>query len=226
MSTDKSERITILPEDEFNRELISNVHPEDWVNPEPEGKYNLVVIGAGTAGLVTAANAAAIGGKVALVERHFMGGDCLNVGCVPSKGLIRASRSFADVRDASEIVERAFVKDGVNIVKECQIERIEKRGKEKVIHFLCKEDGFVKTYTVSGSDQILGATIVPRHTGEMIGEFMLAMNGKMGLKSLAYTIHPYPTQAKSIKRVGTAYLKTQLTPLVKNLLGKWLAWKR
>ena len=67
----------VLPEDEYNRELVSNVHPPDWTNPEPVERYNLVVIGAGTAGLVTAAGAAGLGAKVALVERFLLGGDCL-----------------------------------------------------------------------------------------------------------------------------------------------------
>jgi pyruvate/2-oxoglutarate dehydrogenase complex dihydrolipoamide dehydrogenase (E3) component len=93
---------TMLPADEYNRVLIENVHPPAWVDPEPAGKYNLVVVGAGTAGLVTAAIAAALGARVALVERHLMGGDCLNVGCVPSKGMIRASRAWAEVRRAAE----------------------------------------------------------------------------------------------------------------------------
>ncbi len=95
-----NEKSIISPLDEFNEKLISNVHPETWVNPEPAAKYNLVVIGAGTAGLVTAAGAAGLGAKVALIERNLMGGDCLNVGCVPSKCLIRSSRAAADVADA------------------------------------------------------------------------------------------------------------------------------
>lgn len=91
-----------LPADEHNRRLVANVHPPDWVNPEPAGRYNLVVIGAGTAGLVTAAGAAGLGATVALVERHLMGGDCLNVGCVPSKGLISSARISAAVGRAGE----------------------------------------------------------------------------------------------------------------------------
>ena len=83
------------PLDEYNLLLGQNVHPPDWVNPEPAGRYNMVVIGAGTAGLVTAAGTAGLGGKVALIERNLMGGDCLNVGCVPSKALIRAARAAA-----------------------------------------------------------------------------------------------------------------------------------
>lgn len=90
----------VLPPDVHNQTLIAHVRPPDWVNPTPAPRYNLVVIGAGTAGLVTAAGAAGLGAKVALVESHLMGGDCLNVGCVPSKALIRAARAAAHVRDA------------------------------------------------------------------------------------------------------------------------------
>ena len=73
------------PLDEHNRKLRDHVHPPQWTNPTPpggRGRYNPVVIGAGTAGLVTAAGAAGLGARVALVERSLMGGDCLNVGCV------------------------------------------------------------------------------------------------------------------------------------------------
>ncbi len=91
----------MLPQDASNATLVNNVHPPDWHNPEPADRYNLVVIGAGTAGLVTAAGAAGLGAKVALVEQHLMGGDCLNAGCVPSKGIIRAARAAHDVRAAA-----------------------------------------------------------------------------------------------------------------------------
>jgi len=91
----------IQPLDEWNRQLLANVRPPDWKNPEPSGRYNLVVVGAGSAGLITAAVAAGLGARVALVERNLLGGDCLNVGCVPSKGLIRASRMLAETRRAA-----------------------------------------------------------------------------------------------------------------------------
>src|SRR5262249_51289846 len=61
---------------------------------------NLVAVGAGTAGLVSAAGGAGLGAKVAMVERHLLGGDCLNVGCVPSKGIISAARVAAMAREA------------------------------------------------------------------------------------------------------------------------------
>jgi pyruvate/2-oxoglutarate dehydrogenase complex dihydrolipoamide dehydrogenase (E3) component len=96
-----SEALQVQPLDVYNQQLVGNVHPADWVNPEPAPRYNLVVIGAGVAGLVTAAGSAGLGARVALIERGLMGGDCLNVGCVPSKALIRAARAFAAVRDAS-----------------------------------------------------------------------------------------------------------------------------
>ncbi len=88
------------PQDEHNLRLLANTHPDDRIDPEPKNPYNLVVIGAGTAGLVSAAGAAALGARVALIEKHLMGGDCLNYGCVPSKGLIRCATTWADVRDA------------------------------------------------------------------------------------------------------------------------------
>jgi pyruvate/2-oxoglutarate dehydrogenase complex dihydrolipoamide dehydrogenase (E3) component len=96
-----TEAFELTPRDEHNLQLLANVHPPDWPNPEPAARYNLVVVGAGTAGLVSAAGAAGLGARVALVERHLMGGDCLNVGCVPSKTLIRAARALADVRAAA-----------------------------------------------------------------------------------------------------------------------------
>lgn len=93
----------IAPADEHNAKLIDNVHPLDWVNPEPAPRYHLVVIGGGTAGLVSAAGAAGLGAKVALVERHLLGGDCLNVGCVPSKGVISAARAWHAAQHATEL---------------------------------------------------------------------------------------------------------------------------
>lgn len=90
----------IEPKDEFNEALLRRVHPEDWQNPTPDGPYNLVVVGAGTGGLVTAAAAAGLGAEVALIERGLMGGDCLNVGCVPSKALLASARRIRQVQEA------------------------------------------------------------------------------------------------------------------------------
>ncbi|MBW8004710.1 MAG: mercuric reductase [candidate division NC10 bacterium] len=499
----------VLPKDEHNATLISHVRPPDWKNPDPAPRYNLVVVGAGTAGLVSAAGAAGLGARVALVEKHLLGGDCLNVGCVPSKCVIRSSRVIEEVRmapelsvhvpdgtkadfpavmermrrlrarigqhdsvrrfqqlgvdvflgeghftgrdtievdgktlrfskaviatgaraaappipglaeagyltnetvfslterpgrlavigagpigsemsqafrrlgsevwileaqshiltredpDAAEIVQRVFVRDGVNLVLGCTILKVESRGAEKIIQFegngACsdlpvdeilvgvgrapnveglnleaagvaygnhgvqvndflqttnsriyaagdislpfkfthtadatariviqnalfagrkkwssliipwctytdpeiahvgmyerdavkkgipietfvrplrdvdraiadgEEEGFVKIHVKKGTDQILGATIVARHAGEMISEITLAMVGKIGLKTISNVIHPYPTQAEAIRQVADAYNRTRLTPGVKNLFTRWFGWTR
>jgi pyruvate/2-oxoglutarate dehydrogenase complex dihydrolipoamide dehydrogenase (E3) component len=505
-----AEMLQVVPFDTYNQALVAHVHPPDWVNPEPAPRYNLVVIGAGTAGLITAAGSAGLGARVALVERELMGGDCLNVGCVPSKALIRASRAAAEIRDArefgvevppgthvnfsavmermrrlrasispndsaeryrqlgvdvflgggrfagpdtievagrtlrfrkaviatgarasrppiaglqeagyltnetvftltelprrlavigagpigcelaqafarfgadvtllgnrphimpredpdaAELVQKEMERDGVHLVLNCQVVRVGRAGTEKVIRLECggqarelrveeilvgvgrspnveglnletvgvafdtKEgvkvndrlqttnpriyaagdicsrfkfthaadalariaiqnalfwgrarasaltipwctytdpeiahvglyereaherglaiqtlaqdfrhvdravldgdtDGFVKVHVRAGSDHIVGATIVARHAGEMISELTLAMVGRLGLKTLAKTIHPYPTHAEALKRVADAYNRTRLTPFVKALLAKWFAWTR
>jgi len=501
--------ITILPDTPENRELSANVHPSDWINPEPAVCYNLVVVGAGTAGLVTAAGAAGLGGKVALIERHLMGGDCLNTGCVPSKGVIRASRAIFDARsssefgvagacpgfdfgtamarmrrlragisrhdsarrfrdelgvdvfigegsfagpdcvevagrklhfkkaavctgaraatlpipglsetgyltnesvfsltelpsrlavigagpvgcelaqafarfgsritlielgpyilgredrDAAEILHNAFVREGVELQLGVKILRVEKRGREKILLLerngqtvevvadeilvgvgrapnteglglekagivfdkagvkvsdtlqtsnanvyaagdICspfkfthtadamarilianslfmgrqrssaltipwctytdpeiahvgmyeadaeekgietttltvplseidravldgETEGFARVHLRRGTDRILGATIVARHAGEMIGEFSLAITNGLGISDIGRTIHPYPTQAEVIKRLADAYNRTRLTPFVKKLLSGWLKWQR
>lgn len=94
--------IPLLPDDPHDEALRRNVKPPDWANPTPAARYQLVVIGGGPAGLVCAAGAAGLGARVALVERDLLGGDCLNVGCVPSKTLLRAARAAAEVRRARE----------------------------------------------------------------------------------------------------------------------------
>lgn len=93
----------VLPLDAANQTLLQAVHPPDWKNPEPHPIYDLVVVGGGTAGLVSAVGAAGLGARVALVERTLLGGDCLNVGCVPSKALIRSARAIAEARRASRL---------------------------------------------------------------------------------------------------------------------------
>lgn len=123
-TTKRAPAVELSPMDEHNIGLISQVHPPDWSNPKPAGKYNLVVIGGGTAGLVTAAGAAGLGARVALVESRFLGGDCLNVGCVPSKCLISAARAAAGVRRAGEYGVK--VPHGVTVDFPAVMERMRK----------------------------------------------------------------------------------------------------
>ena len=503
-------RSLVSPEDAANLELLENAHPSDWVNPEPAPLYDLVVVGAGTAGLVAASGAAGLGAKVALVERHLMGGDCLNYGCVPSKALLRCARAVEDVRraadfgvvvpagaradfprimermrrlrariapndsarrfkakgadvflgdarfagrsvvevegkklrfkkaliatgaraeappipglaetgyrtnetvfsltelprrllvlgggpigcelaqafarfgsavtlvhthervlpredeDAAACVERALAKDGVRLILSARPVRAERRGPDKVLHVeaggaafefaadellvgagrapnieglgleaagveydaregvrvddflrtthpriyaagdVCserkfthladfqarlalqnalflgrrrasslvvpwctytdpevarvglserdareggvpfrtfvqkledvdraildgEEEGFVKVLVREGTDRLLGASIVARHAGDLISELTLAMTGGLGLTALGRAIHPYPTQAEAVRRLGDQYSRTRLTPWVQSALGRWLALSR
>jgi pyruvate/2-oxoglutarate dehydrogenase complex dihydrolipoamide dehydrogenase (E3) component len=89
-----------------------------------------------------------------------------------------------------------------------------------------EEDGFVKVHVRKGTDRIVGATLVARHAGEMLSEITLAMVGKIGLKTIATVIHPYPTQAEAIRQAADAYNRTRLTPWIRQLLTRWLAWTR
>ena len=87
--------------DRTDDELLDAVRPSGWSNPGPAGRYDLVVIGGGTAGLVAAMGGADLGARVALVERHRLGGDCLNTGCVPSKALLRSAQVVGELRRAA-----------------------------------------------------------------------------------------------------------------------------
>ena len=500
----------LTPADSHNETLEANVHPRDWVNPGSAGRYNLVVIGAGTAGLVCAAGAAGLGARVALIERHLMGGDCLNVGCVPSKALIRASRACHDARhgeefgvvggeelrcdfpkimarmrrlradlsrhdsarrfrdelgvdvfigegrfvgpqaievdgrqllfdraavctgaraaappipglaeagyltnetvfsltalpprlavigggpigcelaqafarfgsrvsliqhgpqllgredaDAAAIIESVFGREGVDLLLGAEVLEVVTEGADKIVRvergdgivelrvdailigvgrapnleglelerggiiydrsgvrvddrlrtsnprvyaagdicspfkfthtadaqarilianalFLGRQktatlvipwctytdpeiahvglsgreaerkgiktttltvplasvdravldgetEGFARVHLRRGSDQILGATVVARHAGEMIGELTLAIAGGLGLAAIGRTIHPYPTQAEAIRKLADAWNRSRLTPWLKRLLGGWLQWRR
>lgn len=130
-----NESIDALPElqplAESNGLLRERVHPAGWTNPTPDGRYNLVVLGGGTAGLVAAAGAAGLGAKVALVEKHLLGGDCLVTGCVPSKALVRSARAAAEARRAERLGVRI---DGVSVDFPALMERMRTRRAEIAVN--------------------------------------------------------------------------------------------
>jgi pyruvate/2-oxoglutarate dehydrogenase complex dihydrolipoamide dehydrogenase (E3) component len=115
------------PANQADEQRLRHVHPREWRNPEPASKYDMVVLGGGTAGLVCAIGAAGLGARVALVERHLLGGDCLNTGCVPSKALIRSARAMGEARKASALgVNIADVRaDYPAIVRRLRARRVE-----------------------------------------------------------------------------------------------------
>jgi len=94
--------MVLLENDPADQELKSQVAPDDWTNPEAQPLYDMVVLGGGTAGLISAAIAAGLGAKVAMIERELLGGDCLNYGCVPSKGLLSVSKRLGMMRRAAD----------------------------------------------------------------------------------------------------------------------------
>ncbi len=153
----------LLPDDGHNRLLRDRVHPTDHENPEPADRYHLVVIGAGTAGLVTAAGAAGLGARVALVERSLMGGDCLNVGCVPSKAVISAARAVASVNGADRFGVK--VPDGVGVDFPAVMERM-RRLRSDISHH-----DSVKRFRELGIDVFLGQ-------GRFIGNSLVEVAGK------------------------------------------------
>ncbi len=90
------------PRDAAEHTRLSQLRPPNWCNPTPAACYDLVILGGGTTGLVAAHAAAALGAQVALIERHLLGGNCLNIGCIPSKALVRTSRLYAEMRHAEQ----------------------------------------------------------------------------------------------------------------------------
>jgi pyruvate/2-oxoglutarate dehydrogenase complex dihydrolipoamide dehydrogenase (E3) component len=87
-------------------------------------------------------------------------------------------------------------------------------------------EGFVKVYVRRHSDKILGGTAVGKRAGELIGMLSMAMTNGIGLKSMANTIFPYPTEGEIFRRLGDQYNRTRLTPHIKWLLSHWISWRR
>jgi len=170
---------SVFPMDQYNQALLKNVHPCYWVNPEPAKVYNLVVIGAGPAGLIAAAGAAGMGAKVALIEQHLMGGDCTNVGCVPSKCMIRSARAAAQARRAGEFGVQ--VPGGVDVDFGFVMERMRR------LRAQISENDSVERFTKMGVDVFLGT-----------GRFIDSRSIEVGDKKLKFRKAAIATGARAV----------------------------
>jgi pyruvate/2-oxoglutarate dehydrogenase complex dihydrolipoamide dehydrogenase (E3) component len=156
--------IHLSPRDDHNQRLIHYVHPSDWQNPHPVSCYDLVVIGAGTAGLVVAAGVAGlnIGLKIALVEQHLMGGDCLNFGCIPSKCLIRSSRVMGEIKRA--------IAYGIEVQGEVKADFGAVMARMREIRADISHHDSVQRFTDLGIDVFLGAATFTSGNSLAVGD--------------------------------------------------------
>ena len=150
--------------DEHNCDLFDNVHPIKWVDPKAEGKYDMLVIGGGAGGLVTAAGSAGVGAKVAIIERNFLGGDCLNNGCVPSKAFLKCANVINAARTASEY--------GIEIIGEikCDFKKIMTRMR-KIRAEISENDSANRFSKALGVDVYMG-------NAKFTGKNSVEVNGK------------------------------------------------
>ncbi|MCP9456137.1 MAG: FAD-dependent oxidoreductase, partial [Nitrospira sp.] len=165
------EGLFVLPDDEHDQQLIANVAPSDWINPQPQGRYNIAVLGAGTAGLITAIVAASLGAKVALIEKRAMGGDCLNVGCVPSKSLLRAARAWADLHRAKDF--------GIHVPPGATFDFGSAMARMRRLRARISRNDSVHRYTKLGVDVYLG-------TGRLVNSDSLLVEGPAGERTIRF----------------------------------------
>lgn len=142
--------------DPINCEMYDNVRPLQWVDPDVtpsrpgEKVYDMIAIGGGAAGMVTAAGTSSIGGTALMIEKSFMGGDCLVSGCVPSKAFLKSASIAHRLRSGAENY-------GLEIQGEVKVnfgkvmERMRKIRAEIAVHD--SAENFSKTH---GIDIILG----------------------------------------------------------------------
>ncbi len=141
---------------------MGHLRPEGRENPRPSGVYDLVVVGGGPAGLVCAAGSAGLGLSVALVEKHLLGGDCLNTGCVPSKALLRSAHAAAAARRADALGVRT---GEVTVDFAAVMERMRRLRAD-----ISEHDG-VARFTEKGCDVYLGE-------GRFTGPDVFAIDGR------------------------------------------------
>lgn len=177
-----SEIIEILPqESENNQILISHARPPQWVNPTPSGRYNLIVIGGGSAGLVATVGAASLGAKVALIEKGYLGGDCLHTGCVPSKAVIRSGQAMAAVRDAGRY--------GINVPGSVSVDFAKVMERMRGVRAEIAPHDSAKRFTDLGVDVYFGeARFTEANTLEIGGQTLVFSKALIATGSHAHVI--------------------------------------
>lgn len=183
-------------------------------------KFELVVLGGGTAGLTIAEEASAHGWEVALVEESMLGGTCVNVGCIPTKTLIHSSKVMRYVRRAS-VYGINIAHPGVDwptvtgrkdaLVRDMRENIQQSINDNEKIHFqpfkyviramamaLAEEDGLIKLIVDEKTDVLLGAHILGPSAGELIHELVAAIRFEARLADLQDSIHIHPTLAEGI----------------------------
>ncbi|KAL7451882.1 hypothetical protein ACHAWC_003661 [Mediolabrus comicus] len=168
-SNDVHVATNVWPLDEHNVKLLNNVHPTNWKDPNENtrNKYDLVVIGAGAAGLVTSAGAAGVGARVALIEESLLGGDCLNIGCVPSKSLIHAASLAHSINNTEHLADSGIsITGSVNIDFPKIMERVRRIRSEISPH------DSAERFTKLGVDVFMGR-------GKFVDSKSIVVNGKV-----------------------------------------------
>lgn len=193
------------PLDAFERKRLAGVHPEAWNNPEPSGPYQLVILGAGPAGLVAAAEAAALGARVALIERNLIGGTCFNTGCIPSKTLIRSASVYAEMRDASRY--------GAQVPADIQVDFAAVMERLRRIRSHLTATTSVRRLAASGVDVFFGHTRFESHDSLSVNGQLLQFEKAL----IATGARPHIPDIPGLKQAGfltnaTVFDLTELPP--------------
>lgn len=187
------------PGQQHDDEWRDLVFPAGYENPKPDpAGYNLVVIGGGPAGLVTSIAAAGLGAKVALIERHAMGGDCLNVGCVPSKALI-------------EMAERRHAGEGVGFDEAMTWVRKVRAG-------ISHHDS-VARYTENGVDVFLGEARFVDGGSVRVGTTTLTGAKFVIATGARAAVPPIPGLAEAEPRTNESIFELREQPAVLGVIG-------
>jgi pyruvate/2-oxoglutarate dehydrogenase complex dihydrolipoamide dehydrogenase (E3) component len=152
-------KVELFPSDANNQRTLNQGHPPDWRNP-PGGDYELVVIGGGPTGLVSAMTAAAGGHRVAMTEQFLTGGTCVNFGCTPSKALIRSARA---VREACRGADFGF---GLTAPPNVDFAKVMERVRR--IRSMSSAGDAVQVVAANGVDVYLGHTRFTKPNAVMV----------------------------------------------------------